>query len=408
MALTSVSELQTMIHEHITRTPRLSEVEHIPVAQSIGRVLAEDMVSALNIPATDISAMDGYALPSDAAAGSRWQIVGESAAGKPFTGSLPKDGCIRIMTGAVVPPGSTCVVLQENTETDSNTIILTQDVAVGANIRYGGEEVATGDTVLTAGRILRPADVMLLAAIGIGQVPVYRKIKVAVLSTGDELNEPGTPVTNHGQVYDSNRHTLMARLAAMPVEVLDLGQAADDLEGVLHTLDEASRLADVVITSGGVSVGDYDYMREAVDRLGAIHHYKVAIKPGKPFVFGQMLKTWYFGLPGNPVSGYVGFDLFLKAALWQLCGAQDIPQPFRLQAVLSQQVKKSPGRMDIQRAVLTQTADGTWEASPAGEQDSHRVWGVSRANGYIILPAEAGNLPAGTTVTVQPFTEAFL
>ena len=200
----------------------------------------------------------------------------------------------------------------------------------------------------------------------------------------------------------------MARLAAMPVEVLDLGQAADDLEGVLHTLDEASRLADVVITSGGVSVGDYDYMREAVNRLGAIHHYKVAIKPGKPFVFGQMLKTWYFGLPGNPVSGYVGFDLFLKAALWQLCGAQDIPQPFRLQAVLSQQVKKSPGRMDIQRAVLTQTADGTWEASPAGEQDSHRVWGVSRANGYIILPAEAGNLPAGATVTVQPFTEAFL
>ncbi|WP_239666855.1 molybdopterin molybdotransferase MoeA [Neisseria elongata] len=312
MALTSVSELQSLIHEHITRTPRLPKVEHIPVAQSIGRVLAEDMVSALNIPATDMSAMDGYALPSAAAAGSRWQIAGEVAAGKPFTGSLPEDGCIRIMTGAVVPPDCTCIVLQEHTETDDNTVVVT-----------------------------------------------------------------------NGQVYDSNRHTLMARLAAMPVEFLDLGQAADDLEGVLHTLDEASRLADVVITSGGVSVGDYDYMREAVDRLGAIHHYKVAIKPGKPFVFGQMLKTWYFGLPGNPVSGYVGFDLFLKAALWQLCGAQDIPQPFRLQAVLSQQVKKSPGRMDIQRAVLTQTADGTWEASPASEQDSHRVWGVSRANGYI-------------------------
>lgn len=375
MALTSVSELQSLIHEHITRTPRLPKVEHIPVAQSIGRVLAEDMVSALNIPATDMSAMDGYALPSAAAAGSRWQIAGEAAAGKPFTGSLPEDGCIRIMTGAVVPPDCTCIVLQEHTETDGNTIVVTQDVAVSANIRYGGEEVATGDTVLTAGRILRPADVMLLAALGIGQVPVYRKIKVAVLSTGDELNEPGMPATDNRQVYDSNRHTLMARLAAIKVEVLDLGQAADDLESVLHTLDEASRLAGVVITSGGVSVGGYDYMREAVDRLGAIHHYRVAIKPGKPFVFGQMLKTWYFGLPGNPVSEYVGFDLFLKAALWQLCGAQDIPQPFRLQAVLSQQVKKSPGRIDIQRAVLTQTADGTWEAAPAGEQDSHRVWG---------------------------------
>ena len=342
MALTSVSELQSLIHEHITRTPRLPKVEHISVAQSIGRVLAEDMVSALNIPAADMSAMDGYALPSAAAAGSRWQIAGEAAAGKPFTGSLPEDGCIRIMTGAVVPPDCTCIVLQEHTETDGNTIVVTQDVAVSANIRYGGEEVATGDTVLTAGRILRPADVMLLAAIGIGQVPVYRKIKVAVLSTGDELNEPGMPATDNRQVYDSNRHTLMARLAAIKVEVLDLGQAADDLESVLHTLDEASRLAGVVITSGGVSVGGYDYMREAVDRLGAIHHYRVAIKPGKPFVFGQMLKTWYFGLPGNPVSGYVGFDLFLKAALWQLCGAQDIPQPFRLQAVLSQQVKNLP------------------------------------------------------------------
>lgn len=408
MALTSVSELQTLIREHIARAPRLPETEHLPVAQSIGRVLAADMVSALNIPATDISAMDGYALPAGAAAGSRWRVVGESAAGKPFTGSLPEDGCIRIMTGAVVPAGCACVVLQEHTETDGDAILLTQEVATGANIRYGGEEVAAGDTVLSAGRILRPADVMLLAALGIGQVPVYRKIQVAVLSTGDELHEPGTPVTDHGQVYDSNRHTLMARLAAMPVEILDLGQAADDLEGVLHTLDEAARLADVVITSGGVSVGEYDYMREAVDRLGAIHHYKVAIKPGKPFVFGQMLRTWYFGLPGNPVSGYVGFDLFLKAALWQLCGAQEIPQPLRMQANLTQAVKKSPGRMDIQRAVLTPTADGTWEAAPAGEQDSHRVWGVSRANGYIVLSAATGNLPAGSTVTVQPFTEAFL
>ena len=163
-----------------------------------------------------------------------------------------------------------------------------------------------------------------------------------------------------------------------------------------------------MITSGGVSVGDYDYIREAVLRLGAIHHYKVAMKPGKPFVFGKMLNTWYFGLPGNPVSGFVGFDMFIKEALWLLCGATNVPQPLRFKAVLSQPVEKSPGRTDIQRALIKQDADGTWTAEPSGEQDSHRVWGVSRANAYMILPQESGGLPAGSTVTVQPFAEAFL
>ena len=408
MSLTSVTELQTLIRAHIGKSKYPPETETVAVAQAAGRILAQDTVSPLNIPYADISAMDGYALPAAAAAGSRWQIAGESAAGRPFSGGIPENGCIRIMTGAVVPAGCTCVVLKEHTVLEDNTIILERNAENGANIHYCGEEVAAGNIVLQAGRILRTVDIMLLAALGIGEVPVYRKIKVAVLSTGDELHEPGTPAGSPGQVYDSNRHTLMARLSMLPVEVIDLGQAADDLEGVLHILDEAARRADVVITSGGVSVGDYDYIREAVLRLGAIHHYKVAMKPGKPFVFGKMLNTWYFGLPGNPVSGFVGFDMFIKEALWLLCGATNVPQPLRFKAVLSQPVKKSPGRTDIQRALIKQDADGTWTAEPSGEQDSHRVWGVSRANAYMILPQESGGLPAGSTVTVQPFAEAFL
>ncbi|MDO5069391.1 MAG: molybdopterin molybdotransferase MoeA [Neisseria zoodegmatis] len=408
MSLTSVTELQTLIRAHIDKSKYRPEIETVAVARAAGRVLAQDITSPLNIPCADISAMDGYTLPAAAEAGSRWQVAGESAAGKPFAGNVPEGGCVRIMTGAVVPTGGACVVLKENVTVEENSIVLNQAARAGDNIRYFGEEVAIGNTVLQAGRILRTADIMLLAALGVGEVPVYRKIKVAVLSTGDELHEPGTPVGRPDQVYDSNRHTLMARLNLLPVEVLDLGQAADDLEGVLHVLDEAAQQADVVITSGGVSVGDYDYVREAVLRLGAIHHYKVAVKPGKPFVFGKMLNTWYFGLPGNPVSGFVGFDLFIKEALWLLCGATDVPQPLRFSAVLTQPVKKSPGRTDIQRAFLQQEADGSWSAAPSGAQDSHRVWGVSRANGYMILPCEAGDLPAGTTVTVQPFTEAFL
>lgn len=408
MSLTSVTELQTLIRAHIDKSKYRPEMETVAVARAAGRVLAQDITSPLNIPCADISAMDGYTLPAAAEAGSRWQVAGEAAAGKPFAGNVPEGGCVRIMTGAVVPTGGACVVLKENVTVEENGIVLNQAAREGDNIRYCGEEVAAGDTVLRAGRILRPADIMLLAALGVGDVPVYRKIKVAVLSTGDELHEPGTPVGTHDQVYDSNRHTLMARLSMLPVDIIDLGQAADDLEGVLHVLDEAARQADVVITSGGVSAGDYDYVREAVLRLGAIHHYKVAMKPGKPFVFGKMLNTWYFGLPGNPVSGFVGFDMFVKEALWLLCGATDVPQPLRFSAVLTRPVKKSPGRTDIQRALLQQEADGSWSAAPSGEQDSHRVWGVSRANGYMILPREAGDLPAGSTVTVQPFTEAFL
>ncbi len=408
MALTPVHELQTLIRNHIDKNRVLPDKETVAVSAAAGRVLAEDIRSALNIPAADISAMDGYALPQAAEAGSVWKIAGESAAGHPFTGSLPEQGCIRIMTGAVVPAACTTVVLKENVQAEADHITLTQAVAPNSNIRYCGEEVAAGTTVLQAGRILRHADVMLLAALGIGSVPVYRKIKVAVLSTGDELHEPGTTLEAPDQIYDSNRHTLMARLRSLPVEVLDLGQAADDLEGVLRTLDQAARTADVVITSGGVSVGDYDYMREAVLRLGAIHHYKVAIKPGKPFVFGQMMNTWYFGLPGNPVSGFVGFDLFLKAPLWALCGASEVPSPLSFPAILSEAVKKSPGRTDIQRAILNQQEDGNWLVAPAGEQDSHRVWGVSRANAYLVLPAECTDLPAGSRVMVQPFSEAFL
>ncbi|MCP2039785.1 molybdopterin molybdotransferase [Neisseria sp. HSC-16F19] len=408
MALTPVAELQALIDAHIGRRKRVPPVETVPVAEAAGRVLAEDMMSALNIPSADIAAMDGYALPAAAAAGSRWRIVGESAAGHPFAGAIPEGGCVRIMTGAVVPPGCGGVVLQENTRVEGEEVVLLQDMAEGSNIRRCGEEVAVGATVLSVGRILRTADVMLLATLGIGEVPVHAKIKVAVLSTGDELHEPGTPVEGVDQIYDSNRHTLMARLRTLPVEVVDLGQAADDLEGVMHTLDEAARMVDVVITSGGVSVGDYDYMREAVLRLGAIHHYKVAVKPGKPFVFGQMLQTWYFGLPGNPVSGFVGFDLFLKAPLWALCGATEVPQPLRFQATLATAVKKSPGRMDFQRALITQQDDGSWLAEPCGLQDSHRVWGVSRANAYLVLGEDCGDLPAGSAVTVQPFGEAFL
>lgn len=408
MPLTPVAELQALMQERIGRCRRLPECETVPVAQATGRVLAQDVVAPACLPHADLSAMDGYALPDAAPAGSVWRVAGESAAGHPFSGSLNEGECVRIMTGAVVPPQCRTVIVQEHTEAANGNITLTRAAPENGNIRYRGEEIAAGSRVLARGRILREADVLLLAALGFGHIPVYRKIKVAVLSTGDELLEAGTPAPHEGCIYDSNRPMLMARLAQFPIQIIDLKQVPDNLEAVLHVLADAAQNHDAVITSGGVSVGDYDYMREAVIRLGAIHHYKVAMKPGKPFVFGQMLKAWYFGLPGNPISGFVGFDVFLKNALWQLCGAEELPEPLRFTATLTCDVRKSGGRTEFQRAVIRMDEQGHWLAEPCGAQDSHRIFGISRANAYLILPADNTGLPAGSPVTVQPFGGAFL
>lgn len=407
--MTTVETLQQLILEQIAAQFRLPEMENVPVALVSGRVLAQDVVSPINVPNANVSAMDGYALPHEAKAGDVFKLVGESAAGHAFSGGVGQGECVRIMTGAVVPADCVTVVIQENTQVDSDgNIVVTQDVGGAQNIRYAGEEIQAGDAVLPRGRILRHADTLLLAALGFGEVCVYQKIKVAVLSTGDELLEPSQPISSSSQIYDSNRHLLMAKLSDLPIEIIDLKKVEDKLDSVMNVLAQAAQTVDVVITSGGVSVGDYDYLREAVSRLGEIHHYKVAMKPGKPFVFGRIQAAWYFGLPGNPISGFVGFDMFVKSALWQLCGARDLPQPLRFQAALTAPVKKAAGRMDIQRATITRQSDGSWTAAPCGSQDSHRILGISQANAYMLLPLESGSLAVGDVVEVQPFEQAFL
>ena len=407
MSLTPIAELQTIIQNHIARRPLALAGESVPLAQAAGRVLAQDVVAPVAIPSSHVSAMDGYALPQAASAHSSLKIVGESAAGKPFTGSLKTGECIRIMTGATVPACCTTVIIQENVARDGDQIVLQQDAPAAANIRYAGEEIQAGQTLFTAGRILRHADIMVLAAQGIASVLVQRKLRIAVLSTGNELAEAGSPIAAH-QIYDSNRPMLHSKLRDCPADIIDLGKLPDNLAATVHMLHQAAEQSDVVITSGGVSVGDYGYLRQAVAQVGTIHHYKVAMKPGKPFVFGQLGSAWYFGLPGNPVSGFVGFDLFIRAALWQIAGATPIPQPLRFQAALTRNVKKAAGRADIQRAIISQNSDGTWQATPTGKQDSHRILGVSQANAYMILPQESGDLAAGEWVTVQPLHEAFL
>ena len=360
-----------------------------------GRVLADTITSAIELPVADISAMDGYAFRTGS--GDRLTVIGESIAGRPFAGTVGAGESVRIMTGAVVPPGADTVEMQENTTRDGEYITLNRATPPRANIRYRGEELTRGETVLPPGKILGAADILLLAALGNAHVRVVAPPEIALFSSGDELVAPGEPLREHGQIYDSNRALLKALLKTLPVRVHDLGIIRDDPAAIETALQQAAK-SDAIITSGGVSVGDYDYLKAAVATLGSVQAYKIKIKPGKPFVFGNIGTAAYFGLPGNPVSAYVGCSQIIRPALWRLAGANPLPAPLTLTVPLAAPVRKAVGRRDFQRGILENGS-----VTPQNAQDSHRVYGLARANCLIDLPAGSGDQPAGATVTVWPF-----
>lgn len=408
MALISVSDLQKSIFDTIAHKAKTRSIQTVSLANALNRILAQKIIANINLPINTVSAMDGYALSDDGilSAGKSYTIIGESIAGKAFTGECRANECIRIMTGAIVPPSCHTVVMQENIALQDGCITLNQQEKTGSHIRHCGEEIAQGNTVLSSGRRISVADIMLLASLGIDTLSVYTQPTVLILSGGDELQEIGKPL-QAGQIYDSNRPMLLAKLKDMPVNVIDAGCLKDNPQEIRTTLLQAVKRADVIITSGGVSVGDYDFLKEVLREIGIIHQYKVAMKPGKPFVFGEIHDTWYFGLPGNPVSGFVGFDVFIKQALWQLCGIDTLPEKLIFQAALSAPIHKKAGRLDMQRGYLSPHAQYGWQIQPIGAQDSHRVLGTALANAYIILEAESTDLPIGATVNVMPFLGQF-
>lgn len=373
----------------------IARIKTIALDDACGRVLADTITSAIELPVADISAMDGYAFRTGS--GDRLTVIGESIAGRPFAGTVGAGESVRIMTGAVVPPGADTVEMQENTTRDGEYITLNRATPPRANIRYRGEELTRGETVLPPGKILGAADILLLAALGNAHVRVVAPPEIALFSSGDELVAPGEPLREHGQIYDSNRALLKALLKTLPVRVHDLGIIRDDPAAIETALQQAAK-SDAIITSGGVSVGDYDYLKAAVATLGSVQAYKIKIKPGKPFVFGNIGTAAYFGLPGNPVSAYVGFSQIIRPALWRLAGANPLPAPLTLTVPLAAPVRKAVGRRDFQRGILENGS-----VTPQNAQDSHRVYGLARANCLIDLPAGSGDQPAGATVTVWPF-----
>jgi len=381
----------------------VTTVERLSIRATLGRVLAEDVISPVNVPQHDNSAMDGYAvrfadLKSDAE--STLKIVGTSFAGKPYQGTLAAGQAVRIMTGAVIPAGADSVVQQERAKASADQVSVMPLAKKGTNTRNAGEDLRAGEAALKRGQLVRPAEIGMMASLGIGEVAVYRKLRVAFFSTGDELVAVGTPL-GPGQIYDSNRYTIYGLLVRLGCEVLDMGVIRDTPEDVEQAFKDAARAADVVITSGGVSVGEADYVKQVLDRLGEVLFWKIAMKPGRPLAYGKIGDAHFFGLPGNPVAVMVTFYQFVRDALLHLQGQTGtIPLPTQ-KVVCTSPIKKAPGRTEFQRGILSRDAIGQWSVRTTGDQGSGILSSMSQANCFIILPTDQGNVPQGSEVDVQ-------
>lgn len=372
---------------------------HLPLAQLLDRILAEPVKASFDVPGYDNSAMDGYALSAQDA-GKPLQQVGRSLAGHAFDGELRTGQCVGITTGATVPRGADTVVMQENTRLEEGRVTVTETPQPGDNIRRAGEDIARGSEVLPAGHRLGPVDIALLASLGLATVPVWRRLKVAVLSTGDELVPPGEPLTA-GHIYDSNRYGMIAMLQRLNVEILDLGLLPDQPGAIRSTLARAGREADAIISSGGVSVGEADHVKEILGQLGEINFWKVAIKPGKPFAFGRLGRSAFFGLPGNPVSSMVTLHQLALPVLRAMAG-ESPEEPLTVTATAASAYRKRPGRQDFQRARLSRENGGNRVGS-IGAQGSGVLTSFRGANAYAVLEQERGPVKEGETVTVMPF-----
>jgi molybdenum cofactor synthesis domain-containing protein len=466
----------------------VTAVERVHIRAALGRVLAADVLSPIDVPGHDNSAMDGWAVRfADLdPAGTTLRRVGESFAGKPFAGALGRGEAVRIFTGGVMPPGADTVVMQERASVTADGVRIAAGAVsrAGQNRRFAGEDVKRGTTVLRAGHPVRPAEIGvlaslgiaeatvyrrlrvaffstgdelralgetlgagevydsnrytlygmltrlgqnrrlagedmkrgaivfragqpvrpaelgMLASIGVGECTVYRRLRVAFFSTGDELRSIGQPLAA-GEVYDSNRYTLYGMLTRLNCDVVDMGVVPDVPDALERALTSAAATADVVITSGGVSVGEADFVRDLLARLGEVLFWKIAMKPGRPLAYGRIGSAHFFGLPGNPVAVMVTFYNFVRDALLTLQGRSDVAPMPAFKATLANPIRKAPGRTEFQRGILTANGTGGYSVRTTGEQGSGILSSMAQANCFIVLPVDAGNLEPGTPVDVQ-------
>lgn len=378
--------------------------ERLFVRNALGRVLAEDVLATANVPGHDNSAMDGYAVRfADLAAegDTVLRLAGTAFAGRTFAGRVEAGQCVRIMTGGVIPEGADTVVIQEVVRAENDRIVVPPKQRQGQHIRRAGEDLRAGTPAIRAGKLIRPAELGLIASLGVAEVNVRRRLRVAFFSTGDELCSVGTPL-KEGEVYDSNRYTLFGMLTRLGCEAIDLGVVRDEPAALEAAFRRAAAQADAILTSGGVSVGEADFIRGMMGKLGEVAFWKIAMRPGRPMAFGKINDAWLFGLPGNPVAVMVTFYEFVREALLKMMGVSPIePLPqFRVPCVTP--LKKRPGRSEFQRGILFRE-NGEWKVRVTGAQGSGVLRSMSEANCIIVVEHERGNVDPGELVGVQPF-----
>jgi molybdopterin molybdotransferase len=398
----------------------IAETESVLLDQGLNRILASDVLSPIDVPAADNSAMDGFAFRGTELSNApltRLIVVGTVFAGTPFSGSLAAGQCLKIMTGALMPTQCDTVIPQEMTQklaTEADGLERIQFesnvVSSGENRRLRGEDLAQGSVAIAAGRILRPSDLGLAASLGINTLTVKRKLRVAILSSGNELRPLGTPLDS-GSIYDSNRYSLMGLLNRLGLDVLDCGIIQDDPLALKTAFLQAASTADVIISSGGVSVGEADFTKQVMQELGDVGFWKIAMRPGRPMAFGTLKpvpnqhpprSTLFFGLPGNPVAVMVTFYQFVQSALLQLSSATQLRPPLT-QAITSAAIRKKPGRTEYQRGILDIGPDGRPQVRVTGSQGAGILRSMSEANCFIVLSHEQGNVAAGELVNVVLF-----
>ncbi|QDL37496.1 gephyrin-like molybdotransferase Glp [Rhodoferax sediminis] len=383
----------------------VAELEEVGIFDALGRVLARDVISPVSVPPHDNSAMDGYAFDGaqlSADAPLVLTVVGTALAGKAWQGRVKAGECLKIMTGAILPTGLDTVVPQEFAQIEGDRISIPPGLlGPGDNRRFKGEDLLQGQPALQKGELLAPAALGLVASLGIKTVPVYRRLRVAYFSTGDEILSLGE-APREGAVYDSNRYTVFGLLSRMGCEVIDLGVVRDDPALLEAAFTQAARQADAIITSGGVSVGEADYTRAMMKKLGDVAFWRIAMRPGRPMAVGRIDKSVLFGLPGNPVAVMVTFLAFVRPALLRMMGCTADAPPL-LKARSAEAIRKKPGRTEYQRGIVSTAPDGSLQVRTTGNQGSGVLSSMVQANGLIVLHHAQGNVAAGDAVDVMMF-----
>jgi molybdopterin molybdotransferase len=396
----SVAEVQAQV---LRATETIQGEQILSLGDALGRVLARDIVSPINVPAHDNSAMDGFAIQADDYERGlrRYRIIGKALAGRP-SGLNPDSGeAVRVTTGAVMPGGCDMVIVQEVSQILDQELIIPDHQERGQNRRLAGEDLKQGQAALLKGRVLTPSDLGLIASIGIAEVFVKPRLKVAIFSTGDEVRSLGESLAP-GQIYDSNRFTLRGMLERLGCDLIDLGVVQDSPDHLEVAMRQAASKADLIISSGGVSVGEADYTKMVMAKLGEVELWRIAMRPGRPMAFGILLGKPYFGLPGNPVAVMVTFYFFVRQPLLKLAGATVSELPL-FKVRLKTPIRKRPGRVEYQRAKLTSSAEGELEVRLTGQQGSGVLSSMSEANCFVVMRHEQSSAQSDEFVDCLPF-----